>query len=258
MSGYPGLLLFAAFAAGAMGGVHCAAMCGGIVGAVSNLQAGQLTRMQRWRYALAYNAGRIFSYGVAGALAGAVGQGGMWLRGGFIMQHALMFAAGIALCVVALYVAGVAPVVRRIEAAGGVLWRRIQPYSRWFLPVDSTYRALGLGVIWGWLPCGMVYAVLLIAVATADPGRGALVMLVFGVGTLPNLLAMTFFFEWLRKFTARSPVRVAMSLLIAGIGIFGVVKAVQPVLIGDQVASGGSQHLHVPIAEERSASRTAP
>lgn len=233
MTDYLELLLFAALTAGLMGGVHCGAMCGGIVGAVCNLQAGAPSGAKRWRYALAYNGGRIFSYTIAGALAGTLGQGTLWLRGGPAMQQALLFAAGLMLFVIALHVSGVTPVTRGIEAAGSVLWRHVQPYSRWFLPVNSMSRALGLGAVWGWLPCGMVYAVLLTAVATADPRMGALVMLTFGLGTLPNLLAIAFFVGRIGNLAVRGPIRIATALLIAGVGIFGILKAAQPALASD-------------------------
>ncbi|MCW5606297.1 MAG: sulfite exporter TauE/SafE family protein, partial [Burkholderiales bacterium] len=168
MSGWLEPMVSAAFVAGLMGGAHCAAMCGGIAGMICSPGSGSGKMASGWRYALAYNGGRIFSYTVAGALAGALGQGGIWLRGGAFLQHALMFFAGAMLLVLALYTAGVAPRARGLEAAGGIVWRRVQPYSRHFLPVDTVPRALGLGTVWGWLPCGMVYAVLLVALATAD------------------------------------------------------------------------------------------
>ena len=104
-----------AFIAGLMGGAHCAAMCGGIVGVVSRPRAGS---SGQWSHALAYNGGRILSYVAAGALVGALGQGGLWLRGGPLAQQVLMFAAGAMLLVLALSVCGVTPVARGLEAAG--------------------------------------------------------------------------------------------------------------------------------------------
>lgn len=225
-------ILLAAFVAGLMGGAHCAAMCGGIVGAVCRPRADDNAGGQ-WRHALAYNGGRIFSYSVAGALAGALGQGGLALRGGPLAQQMLMFIAGATLLLMALYVAGVTPVARGLEAAGSVVWRRIQPYSRWFLPADSVPRALGLGAVWGWLPCGMVYAVLLTAMATADARQGALVMLAFGLGTLPNILAIAMLFGQFGKFAALRPVRLAAGMIIGGLGIFGILKATQPAFASD-------------------------
>lgn len=228
MNGWLELVVSSAFLAGLMGGAHCAAMCGGIVGLVSRPHAGSEHTKRQWRHALAYNGGRIFSYAVAGALAGALGQGGLWLRGGPLAQHVMMFFAGAMLLLLALYVAGVTPVVRGIEAAGAVVWRRVQPYSRWFLPADTVPRALGLGAVWGWLPCGMVYALLLTAMATADAGQGALVMFAFGLGTLPNLLAISLLYGQIRKLGTLRPLRIASSMVIGGLGVFGILKATQP------------------------------
>ncbi|MFN7085717.1 MAG: sulfite exporter TauE/SafE family protein [Burkholderiales bacterium] len=222
-------MLLAAFLTGVLGGAHCAAMCGGIVGAVCRPRSGAGAQ---WCQALAYNGGRIFSYTVAGALAGALGYGGLALRGGPLAQQILLAMAGTTLLLMALAVAGVTSVARALEAAGGVIWRRLQPYSRWFLPVDSMPRALGLGALWGWLPCGMVYAVLLTAVATADVRHGALVMLAFGLGTLPNMLAIALLSAQLRKFSALRPVRLAAGAVIGGLGVFGIVKALQPAAWG--------------------------
>ncbi len=225
MAGWLELIVSSAFIAGLMGGAHCAAMCGGIVGIVSGQRSGG---RGQWPHALAYNGGRIFSYVSAGALVGALGQGGLALRGGPLAQQMLMLLAGAMLLLMALYIAGFTPIARGLEAAGSVLWRRVQPWSRSFLPADTVPRALGLGVVWGWLPCGMVYAVLLTALATADARHGALVMLAFGLGTLPNLLALALLSGQFRKFAALRPVRVATAILIGGIGMFGILKATQP------------------------------
>ncbi len=228
MSGWLEAVLAAAFVAGLSGGAHCAAMCGGIVGAVCGRRGdGGGTR---WRYAFAYNAGRITSYTVAGALVGVLGQAGLWIRGGAFAQQLLLAAAGASLIVLALYVAGVTPLMRTVETAGSMLWRRIQPYSHCFLPVDSLPRALGLGLVWGWLPCGMVYAVLLTALATGNVLHGALVMLAFGTGTLPNLMALTLFFDRLGAWSRVRVLRATAGVLIGGFGLFGILKAAQPAL----------------------------
>lgn len=226
MNGWLEAMLVAAFAAGLMGGVHCAAMCGGIVGAVCKSQAADSGA--RWRVALAYNGGRILSYCVAGGIAGAVGQAGLAFRGGAFAQHTLLAAGGAALVMLGLYLAGIAPFMRAVESVGAAVWRRIQPWSRHFLPVDSVPRALGLGAVWGWLPCGMVYAVLLTALASGDARHGALVMFAFGAGTLPNLLSFNFFFDRLERWRRVRLVRVAASLLIVAFGAAGIFKALHP------------------------------
>lgn len=223
MSGWLQLLATSAFVAGLMGGAHCAAMCGGLVGAACGAR-----QEQRLKYALAYNLGRIASYAAAGALAGAVGQAGLLLRGGPALQSAMLALASGALIMLGLYLSGAAPFMRVVEGAGTVLWRGIQPYSRWFLPVNSVPRALGLGALWGWLPCGMVYAVLLTALATGSAWQGALVMLAFGMGTLPNLLAFAVFFDRLAKWRSARPVRILAGATLALFGVIGIVGLVQP------------------------------
>lgn len=138
MDGWLQTMLLTAFTVGLLGGAHCAAMCGSIVSLTRVPAAGGISR--RAAFPFAYNGGRIASYVTAGALAGALGQAGMVLRGGALAQHMLMFMMGTTLIVVALSVAGVRPVTRSIEAVGSVLWRHVQLVSRHFLPVGSPRR----------------------------------------------------------------------------------------------------------------------
>ncbi len=225
MNGWMQTMLLAAFATGLLGGVHCAAMCGSIVGLTCSRQSGG-------GFSLAYNAGRVLSYVLAGGIAGAFGQAGVALRGGALAQHLLMFLMGATLIVVALGVAGVGPVMRGIERAGSALWRQIQPYSSYFLPVTRRRQAFGLGMLWGWLPCGMVYAVLLMAFASGSAAEGALLLGAFGLGTLPNLLILGSAAQraprWLK---GSAKVRLAASLLIAGVGVYGMLHALQPMAL---------------------------
>ena len=154
----------AVFLTGLLGGVHCAGMCGGIVAALSG-QAGS----RRLPLHLAYNGGRVASYAAAGALAGAAGGLGLLLDGVLPVQLALYVLANLMLIALGLYLAGVSSVVAGTERLGLALWRRIQPLTRGLLPADTLPRALGLGVLWGWLPCGLVYAVLATALLSGNP-----------------------------------------------------------------------------------------
>jgi sulfite exporter TauE/SafE len=120
------------------------------------------------------------------------------------------------------------PLVRAVESAGGRLWRRLQPLARHVLPAYTVPRALGLGLLWGWLPCGMVYAVLLTAAATGSSWQGAAVMAAFGLGTLPSLLALAAFTQRVRAHRRLRSLRVAGAVLIAGFGLYGIAHAVQP------------------------------
>ena len=119
IEGLPAFTLGAAFLAGLAGGAHCAAMCGPLVGIACRARDGA-SGAQWLRHALAYNAGRIASYAIAGAVTGAVGAGGLALRGEPLTQQLMLAAMSVSLIVLAAYVAGVAPLVRGIEAAGAV------------------------------------------------------------------------------------------------------------------------------------------
>ena len=215
------LALSAALIAGLGGGVHCAGMCGGIVRAMCVAPDGA----SRWRYVLTYNAGRVASYACAGALAGALGEAGMLTRAAPQLQPWFFLFASVMLVVLGVYLAGVTRVMIGFEAAGAWLWRRIQPWTRAVLPVNSLARAFGFGALWGWLPCGMVYAVLLTALALANAVQGAAMMLAFGLGTLPNLAGISLF--WQRTERAGA-LRVWAGCLVIVLGAYGLLHVTQP------------------------------
>jgi len=242
MNALPEFTLAAAFLAGLAGGVHCAAMCGPLIRMAGGPRRDGIERRQWLAHALAYNAGRIATYVLAGALTGAIGAGGLALRGAPLTQQALLATMSVALVVMAACIAGVTPLVRVIEAAGAVAWRRIQPWSRWFLPVDTPARAFGLGLVWGWLPCGMVYVALIAALASADSLHGALLMAAFGAGTLPNLLAISAWFRNIPKLACSRLARLAIAGVIAGVGAAGIATAVAPA----HAAGDGAWCLTVP------------
>ncbi|GAB5605295.1 sulfite exporter TauE/SafE family protein [Sideroxyarcus sp. TK5] len=213
--------IFAVFVVGLLGGVHCLGMCGSIVGAFTSQVPKQHAR---WPFHLAYSSGRIASYVIAGVLVGAVGQAGLLMRDAVPVQHLLFALSSLMLVMLGLYLAGVWGAVRRLEQLGGGLWKRLQPYTTRLLPVDTVPRALGLGALWGWLPCGLVYSVLLTALASGDALQGGLTMLAFGLGTLPNLLAIGLFWESIRSWVQSPRVRLAAGALVAGFGVYGLVK----------------------------------
>ncbi len=221
------LSLAAAFLAGLAGGAHCAAMCGPLIGVACGPR--RSGRGREWlRLALAYNAGRIATYTVAGALTGAIGATGLALRGAPLTQQALLAVMSASLILLAVYVAGFAPFVRGVERAGAVVWRRVSPSASRFLPADTPGRAFGLGLVFGWLPCGMVYMVLVAALATGDPLQGALIMVAFGLGTLPNLLAISAWFKYVAAAAKGRLARVLIASVIAAAGVLGILKATHP------------------------------
>ena len=165
--------LFAALLAGLLGGVHCVGMCGGIVAAFSFRPDGSAPP---FRLHLAYNAGRVMSYTVFGALAG--GLGGALTVAKFIPVQTLLYVvAQIVMILLGLYLAGLSQSVLVFERAGGVIWRRVKPLFQKLIPVTTAPRAIIAGMAWGWLPCGLVYSVLVSALATGNAAYGAALML---------------------------------------------------------------------------------
>ncbi|MGE5469273.1 MAG: sulfite exporter TauE/SafE family protein [Bacteroidota bacterium] len=206
----------ALFLVGLLGGTHCVGMCGGIVGALS------MGAPARWSMHLAYNAGRILSYAAAGALAGAVGAASLGFAGQFPVRLVLYGVANLMLVALGLYLTGVTRALAFTERFGQHLWRRLQPLTRSFLPARTVSQAFPLGLLWGWLPCGLVYSALASALTAASPGRGALLMLSFGLGTLPNLLLAGIVLARLNEFVRRPPVRLLSGLLVLGFGLYGL------------------------------------
>jgi len=231
MDAYLQVTVSAAFFAALAGGVHCAAMCGPLIGIACGTRARNAGRAWMAR-SLAYNAGRIASYVAAGAITGALGAAGLALRGTPALQQLLLAAMGASLILMAAHVAGIAPIVNAVERAGAAGWRRIAPLTRRFLPVDTPPRAFGLGLILGWLPCGMVYVTLMAAAATADPLHGALVMGAFGLGTLPNTLAISAWSGPVFAAAKGRPGRFIIAAVIAVVGVLGLIKAAHPATAG--------------------------
>jgi uncharacterized protein len=222
----------AAFLIGLLGGVHCVGMCGGIVGAL----ALQTPRRQRaWDLHLAYSTGRIASYAAAGAVVGMIGGAGLMFGRILPMQMLLYVLANLVLVSLGLYLAGLGNQLARLEALGAWLWRRVQPYGAKVLPADTVAKAFALGALWGWLPCGLVYSLLAIALVSGGAASGAAVMLAFGLGTLPNLLLAGMAFERLRGIASNRRLRLASGALVAGFGFAGLAKAAN---LGEHIRQG--------------------
>lgn len=215
------LSYLSAFLVGLLGGGHCVGMCGGIVGAVTLSLPGQRPQIP---FLLAYNGGRIASYTMAGVLAGLVGASSLFLDHLLPIEKALYALANVMLIVLGLYLAGLWQGVLVLERAGGVLWQRLQPLSKKLLPLRTTPQAFALGLLWGWLPCGLVYSVLVAALATGSAARGGLLMLAFGLGTLPALLAMGMAAVRLKAFLQNLWVRRASGLLVLAFGLLGLLR----------------------------------
>lgn len=217
--------LLGAFAMGLLGGVHCVGMCGGIVGAISLNLPGEQPR-PFWPTQLGYNLGRITSYGIAGLLVGGLGSLLASASGVYDAQRVLLALAGVFMLLIGLHIGGWLHLLGPVERAGGLVWRRIEPLGRGLLPVRSAPQAYVLGLVWGWLPCGLVYSALIWALSAGGAVQGGALMLAFGLGTLPNLLLMGAAAARLGSFTRRPAVRWAAGRLLLAMGLLTLARAV--------------------------------
>jgi sulfite exporter TauE/SafE len=226
------------FLVGLLGSVHCAGMCGGIVGALSLSGAASERKVAparavrissrsatRWPDLLAYNAGRIASYAAAGGLAGAAGQGAGTLAGLPALQGGAYWLANLMLVALGLHLMGAWRGLARMEQGGQWLWRRVRPLLVRLGPPAGPLRMLAAGALWGWLPCGMVYSALVTAMLSGSALAGGATMLAFGLGTLPMLLALGLVGAGVRAWLRVRAVRVAGAALVLGFGVAGLARA---------------------------------
>ena len=219
--------IIAAFVLGLFSTVHCLGMCGGIIGALS-LSLPQRVRMHRGRlltFITSYNIGRILSYSFAGMIVGFIGAEAAAYTDMSDGPSFLRYTGVVMMIAIGLYLAGWLPQLSKVERIGKPLWKMLEPIGRRLVPVDSLPKALLYGLIWGWLPCGMVYFVLVWALTSGSATQGALTMAAFGLGTLPSLLTAGIAASWLRRFT-RSP--LTRQLVGASVILMAVVTLLVP------------------------------
>jgi hypothetical protein len=213
-------------ALGLASGIHCVGMCGGIVAAfnpgarISSLTpgVGEISLTPN-RSMLQFNAGRISSYALMGAAAGALGSLGWYASGG---QTALLLLANIVLVFVGLHLAGLRGPMRFLERLGAPLWRRVQPHAAKMMRSRRPYAA---GLLWGLLPCGLLYGALAAAAFAGNAAGGAVSMLAYGIGTLPWLLAAGVLAARLRQGMNRRAVRLGLGGMVMGFGVWGLAHA---------------------------------
>ncbi len=209
----------AAVIVGLLGSSHCIGMCGGIVSALSMGVEDRISSRPRsmFGYHLGYNSGRILSYVLVGLLAGSLGAGlarlGVSPLAGKLFASAFMIALG-------LYLANWWRGLALLERLGQKLWRHIQPLGQRLFPIRHPGQAFLLGMLWGWLPCGLVYAVVAWALTTGNASQAALLMLGFGIGTMPALLIAGNAFHHFKAWVRSPLVRTCAGIMIIGFGIY--------------------------------------
>ncbi|MDX1605527.1 MAG: sulfite exporter TauE/SafE family protein [Candidatus Competibacterales bacterium] len=227
--------LLAALYAGLAGSTHCLGMCGGIaaLGGTGSVRPAIQVPV--------YNLGRIVSYVVAGMIGATAFR---WLAGTLpvdVARSVVTIVASIILIGLGIYFLSGRSMFGALEAVGRRVWQKIAPVTRHFLPIRRPRQAFALGLLWGWLPCGLVYMVLPMAWATASPADAALVMLMFGLGTSPAMLAVGFGGAGLRTRLRRPLVRRLAGGVLVASGLF--------FLLWPYLPRGGHEH-HEHVAAE--------
>jgi sulfite exporter TauE/SafE len=192
------------------GAGHCVGMCGGIAAALSLGKASQLSTTA------SYHLGRICSYTLLGGLLGFASSAiniSAWTL-------SLRYLAGFLLIGMGLYIADWWRGMARVEQLGAHLWKPVQKLSSRWLPVDHWYQARPLGLCWGLMPCGLIYSSLAWAATANSAPQSAMLMFVFGLGTLPAMLATSLSGNYLQDFLRRRGLKVAIALVLICAGLW--------------------------------------
>ncbi|WP_374249655.1 sulfite exporter TauE/SafE family protein [Thermomonas sp.] len=210
------LVLGAALLTGVLGGAHCVAMCGGIATGFSTHSRGLWPALQP-------NLGRVLGYVLAGALVGGVGGGLLGLARLPWLPQAMRAAVGLVLILAGLRMLDRGNKLPRFFGGpGNRLWQLLRPLQRRLLPANTTPRRVLLGMLWGWMPCGLSTTLLAAAWLSASAVHGALTMAAFGLGTLPVMVSLTWAGQRIGQRLQRGPFRIGAGLLVIAAGALTV------------------------------------
>jgi len=240
-------ILVSVFLMGLLGGVHCLGMCGGVVGVLTAGLAPEVRSNPKKiaLFHLNYNIGRILSYilmGLAFGLLGAILAQTLQMS---LFDKALRIFSGVLMVMVGLYIGGWSSSVQILEKVGAKLWAILQPLTRRFLPVKDLKSAFFTGLLWGGIPCGLVYGALSFAIVSGSASQGGLIMLAFGLGTLPSLLLMASVSTQITHLTQKTWVRKISGLLIIGLGVAALWMPISA-MITDKLHGHNKMNTHNP------------
>jgi len=213
-------LLVAALLMGFFGSPHCLGMCGGLVAAFG-LSMQDVSPAKRRGLIATYHVGRLLSYASLGLIAGLIGT---TVLAPFMVGNSLpRILLGLVLVFVGMTMLGL-PFLNKLERVGMRFWQALAPLRKKVFPLNTYPRALAAGLLWGFLPCGLVYGALLIAIVAHDPLSGAALMFVFGLGTIPMLVATHNTVSWLRNQIGRLRLRQMNGaiMMISGLAVIAV------------------------------------
>ncbi|MFI3186452.1 MAG: sulfite exporter TauE/SafE family protein [Methylococcaceae bacterium] len=222
-----------AFTMGLFSSMHCIGMCGSIIGTLT-LSLNPDIRNNKSRlipFVFNYNFGRITSYTLAGALAGVI-EVLITLPIGEITGHRLLqLLSAVVMTGSGLYIAGWFPRFAYIEKIGVRFWKTIEPWGRKLIPVKNRTQAYLFGMVWGWLPCGLVYSALALAATTGNISQSALTMLFFGLGTLPAVMGVGIMTSLLTKLSRMQRFKQAIGLFMIALALLAALPWINPLAI---------------------------
>ena len=215
------ITLSAAFITGVAGSAHCFAMCGGLAGALGMRARTTATSAgAAFGNALSYHLGRLSGYTLAGAICGLIGATLQAVLDLARVGATLRIASGVLLVLIALKMLSPCNPLQWLETFGARFWRRLQPFALGAGRLTGRAHAIALGFLWGWLPCGLVYSMLLFAALSGHALSGAAVLLVFGLGTLPSMLTSSVLASQVQRLLKSRWPRFASGALLLLFGVW--------------------------------------
>ncbi len=239
-------VLVSVFLMGFFGGVHCLGMCGGVV---AMLTAGLEPEVKAnpkkiALFHLNYNIGRILSYilmGIAFGLIGALLANTLQMN---IFDKSLRIFSGVLMIMVGLYIGNWSSSIQILEKIGAKFWALLQPLTKRFLPIKNLRSAFFTGLLWGGIPCGLVYGALSFAIISGSAAQGGMIMLAFGLGTLPSLLLMASLSTQLTHLIQKPWVRKFSGLMIIALGVAALWMPINSLIGGSGPGHKNTDTLH--------------
>lgn len=219
-----------AFIMGLLSSMHCVGMCGSIIGTLT-LSLSPEVRNNKKRllpFVFNYNFGRVTSYTLAGALLGVIQTTMVMTMDETTGYRVLQILSAMVMASAGLYIAGWFPRFAYIEKIGLHFWRMIEPYGRRLIPVKTYSQAYLFGMVWGWLPCSLVYTALALASTAGGISQSALTMLFFGLGTMPAVMGVGIMTGILTKLSGLQRFRQVIGLLMIALALLAALPDLNP------------------------------
>jgi len=213
-----------AFVIGLFSSLHCVSMCGSIIGTLSFSLKPEIrsNKAKMATFIFSYNLGRIFSYMLAGLIIGLIESIVTMPLGEQHGHQILKIISALIITGAGFYIAGWFPTFAYIEKTGSRFWKTIEPYGRKLIPVATLNQAFLFGMVWGWIPCGLVYTALALAATSGDIVTSALSMLAFGLGTLPAVVGTGLVSSFISRISSLRTTKQVVGMLLVLVAIISV------------------------------------